>query len=71
MRADTCTTDPSANELGERKEVGRTEHDEPLGLLDALRVLLRVTELRNVDLVGLLDLAGSAVADEDGLAAPL
>jgi hypothetical protein len=49
----------------------RTEHDEPLGLLDAVRVLLRVTQRRDVDLVGLLDLASGTVTDKDGLSTPL
>jgi hypothetical protein len=45
-----------------RSERLATEHDEPLGLLDAVRVLLRVTQRRDVDLVGLLDLASGILA---------
>ena len=48
-----------------------TEHDEPLGLLDAGIVRLRVAQGLPVDLAGLLDLVLRAVADKDGLAAPL
>jgi hypothetical protein len=47
-----------------------TQHDQPLRPLDALGVGLRVAELRKVHPVGLFDLFGSAVADEDGLATP-
>lgn len=50
---------------------GRTNHDEPLGLLDTLGIGLGVTEDGNVDLVGLLDLGLGTVTDEDGLATPL
>ena len=48
-----------------------TQHDKPLRLLDAILVRLGVTKGRDVDLVGLLDLAFGPVADEDGLATPL
>jgi len=48
-----------------------TQHDEPLGLLHALRVLLRVAQGLPLGVFGFLDLAVGAVADEDGLAAPL
>ena len=41
--------------------------NEPLGLLDALGVRLRVPERLDVDLVRLVDLTRSAVTDEDGL----
>lgn len=47
------------------------QHDEPLGLLDAVGVGLRVAERLNLDGVGLVNLGGGAVADEDGLATPL
>ena len=46
-------------------------HDEPLGLLDALGVGLGIAQGLHLDGVGLLNLIGRAVTDEDGLAAPL
>ena len=49
----------------------RTKHDEPLGVLNTLLVGLRITQRGVVDLVGLVDLALGAVADEDGLTTPL
>jgi len=48
-----------------------TNHDEPLGLLDTVAVGLGISEGGNVDLVGLLDLGGGTMANEDGLASPL
>lgn len=47
------------------------DHDKPLGLLGALGVLLRVTQRLDVDSVGLSNLVGGPVANEDGLSAPL
>ena len=47
------------------------EHDEPLWLLDAGLVRLRVAQALPVDLAGLLDLRLRAMADEHGLPAPL
>jgi hypothetical protein len=47
------------------------QHDEPLGLLHAVAVRLRVAQSLPLCVFGLLDLALGAVADEDGLAAPL
>ena len=47
-----------------------SEHDEPLGLLDAVGVELGVAEGGDVERLRLCDLGGGAVADEDGLAAP-
>ena len=52
-------------------DISRTQHDEPFGLLDAVLVGLGVAEGGNGDLVGLFDLVGGTVADEDGLATPL
>jgi hypothetical protein len=52
-------------------DCSRTQHDEPFGLLDAVLVGLGVAEGGNGDLVGLFDLVGGTVADEDGLATPL
>lgn len=49
----------------------RTQHDQPLGLLDTVRVGLGVTESLPLGVVGLLDLVFGAVSDEDGLASPL
>ena len=46
-------------------------HDEPLGLLDAVFVRLRVTEGFDLDGSRAFYLGFGAVADEDGLAAPL
>lgn len=57
---------------GDATQVGaNAQHDEPLGVLDAVGILLGVAQGRDLHLVGLVDLIGSAVADEDGLAAPL
>jgi hypothetical protein len=57
---------------GHTTQVGaHTNHDEPLGLLDALAVLLRVAKSLPLGVLGLLDLVGGTVANEDGLAAPL
>jgi hypothetical protein len=49
----------------------RTQHDEPLRLLDTVLIGLGVAEGRDVNLVGLVNLLLGTVADEDGLAAPL
>lgn len=49
----------------------RTQHDEPLGLLDSVRVGLGVTESLPLGILGLLDLVGGTVSDEDGLSSPL
>ncbi len=46
------------------------QHDEPLGLLDAVRIGLRVTQRFPFRVFSLLDFVVGAVADEDGLAAP-
>lgn len=57
---------------GDTSQVGAdTQHDKPLGLLDAISIILRVTELRDADRVGLCNLISSAVSDEDGLSTPL
>ena len=50
--------------------MGHTDHDQPLGLLDTIRIGLRVTQGLPVGLVRLVDLVLGAVADENGLAAP-
>lgn len=49
----------------------RTQHDQPLGLLDTVAVGLGITQRLPLGVLGLLDLALGAVTDEDGLAAPL
>jgi hypothetical protein len=49
----------------------RTQHDQPLGLLDTVTVGLGVAESLPLGVLSLLDLALGAVADEDGLASPL
>ena len=57
---------------GHTTQVGAdAEHDEPLGLLGARLVALGVAEALEVGAARLCDLVGGAVADEDGLAAPL
>jgi hypothetical protein len=59
------------NEEDRKESAPDTKHNEPLRLLDAVSVGLRVTERLDVDLVGLVDLASSTVTDEDGLSTPL
>ena len=55
---------------GDTTQVGAdTEHDQPLGSLNTVVVLLRITEGLDVDLVGLVDLVGGSVTDKDGLSA--
>lgn len=46
------------------------QHDEPFRLLGALGISLRVSQRLDLYGVGLLDLVGCSVADEDGLASP-
>jgi hypothetical protein len=48
-----------------------TEHDEPLGTLNAVLIGLGVTETFPLGLTSLIDLGLGAVTDEDGLATPL
>ena len=43
------------------------DDDQPFGFLDAVRILLRITQLRDVDVLGSLDLLGRAMGDEDRL----
>ena len=45
-------------------------HDEPFWFLDAVLVSLGVAQFGYIDIFGFFDLVWSAVADEDGLAAP-
>jgi hypothetical protein len=44
-----------------------TEHDQPLGSLNTVVVLLRVTKGLDVDLVGIGNLVGGSVTDKDRL----
>ena len=44
-----------------------TEHDQPLGSLNTVVVILRVTEGLDVDLVGIGNLVGGSVTDKDRL----
>jgi hypothetical protein len=53
------------------REQGRTQHDEPLRLLNSVRIGLGVTESLPLGIVGLLDLFGGTMSDEDGLSSPL
>src|SRR5215471_64942 len=46
------------------------DDDEPFRILDAVRICLRIPQLRNVGLLGSLDLLGGSVGDEHRLAAP-
>ena len=48
-----------------------TQHDEPLRLLDSVGIRLGVTESLPLGVLGLLDLVGGTVSDEDGLSSPL
>ena len=48
-----------------------TKHNQPLRLLHTVRVGLRVAQAFPLGVLGLLDLVGGTVADEDGLASPL
>ena len=48
-----------------------TQHDQPLGLCGTLGIVLGVTELSNVDRVGLVNLISSAMSNENGLSTPL
>lgn len=62
----TCLADGHTTQVG-----ADTQHDEPLRLLDAVLIGLRVAQLLPVDLLGLGNLVGGSVADEDGLPTPL
>ena len=47
-----------------------TQHDEPLGSLGSVAILLRVSQRLDVDGVGLFNLVGSSVSDENWLSSP-
>lgn len=49
----------------------RTNHDQPLWLLDTVLILLGVSQCLDLDVLGLLDLVGGSVANEDWLSSPL
>lgn len=69
-RAEPTTVIPGLPD-GHAPEVrAHTEHDEPVGLLHAVRVRLRVAQRLPLCGFGLVDLCARAVADEDGFAAP-
>ena len=54
------------------KEPGRhTQHHKPLGLLDTVGIILRVSKGSDVDLVGFGNFGLSSVSDENGLSSPL
>src|SRR6516165_2013928 len=46
------------------------DDDQPFGFPNAVRILLRITQLRDVDVFCRLDLLGCAMSDKDRLAAP-
>ena len=69
MGADTCCCQYAERAVF-RCSV-RTQHDQPLGLLDTVAVGLGVTQRLPLGVLGLLDFALGAVTDEDGLASPL
>ena len=60
-----CFTDGHTAQMG-----ADAQHDEPLGVLDAVRVRLWVSQRLDLDLVCLFDLVGCWVADEDGFSTP-
>lgn len=47
-----------------------SQHDKPLWLLNSVCVSLWIAERPDLDVVGLFDFGGCAVADKDGLATP-
>jgi len=47
-----------------------TQHDEPLGSLGSVAILLRVSQRLDVDGVGLVDLVRRSVSDENRLSSP-
>ena len=49
----------------------RTKHNQPLGLLDTVRVGLGITERLPLCVLGLFDFVLGTVSDEYGLASPL
>lgn len=61
----TCLTDRHASQVG-----ADTQHDQPLGLLNAVGVLLGVAEGFPFGVFCFFDLGVGTVADEDGLASP-
>lgn len=47
-----------------------TNHDQPLRLLNTILILLGIPQCLDLDVLGLLDLVGGSVANEDWLASP-
>lgn len=62
----TSLTDRDTTQVGTD-----TQHDQPFRLLDTLVISLRVSQRRNIDLVGLLNLIAGSVSDENWLTLPL
>lgn len=62
---------PKATGRVTKIEASLTQHDKPLGVLGTIAILLGVSEGRDVDLVGLVDLILGSVSDEDRLSSPL
>ncbi len=57
--------------VGENRGKGKyTNHDQPLRLLNTVGIRLRIPQCLDLDALGFLDLCGSSVTDEDGLASP-
>jgi hypothetical protein len=52
------------------KSTKHTDHDQPLGLLNTVLVLLRISQRCNIDAFSLLDLICGPVSDENWLASP-
>jgi hypothetical protein len=53
------------------RNVTRTEHDQPLRFLHAIRVCLRIAERFDVDSIGFFNLVWRTMTNEDWLAPPL
>lgn len=52
------------------KKVLHTNHDQPFWLLDTVSIGLWISQSLNLDVLGLLNLVGGSVSDEDGLTTP-
>lgn len=61
----TCFSDWDATQM-----CANAQHDQPLRLLDPIRIWLRVTEAFPFDAFRFLYFVLGSVSDEDGLAAP-
>jgi hypothetical protein len=61
-----------SDDIGLGVEFGEpTNHDQPLWLLDSVGIVLWISQGLNLDVLGLLDLLGGSVSDEDWLTTPL